>query len=60
MRFHKELNALATADDPVAAAQRVEGAIGLLLAGVQSLVEQGAAMPNMFAEIDQPEGDTEA
>ncbi|HWI44106.1 MAG TPA: TetR/AcrR family transcriptional regulator [Nocardioides sp.] len=40
---------VSTADDPVAAAERVEAAIGFLLAGVQSLVDGGAALPSAFA-----------
>ncbi len=36
---------VATADDPEAAAQRVEDAIGFLLSGVQQLVEQGVDLP---------------
>jgi AcrR family transcriptional regulator len=40
---------VATAADPEAAARRVEGAIGFLLAGVQALVEQGVGMPSAFA-----------
>ncbi len=47
---------VATADDPEAAAQRVEGAIGFLLAGVQSLVEQGIGMPSAFRGAE-PEND---
>ncbi len=39
---------VSTADDPEAAAARVEGAIGFLLAGVQSLVESGVDMPSAF------------
>lgn len=41
---------VATATDPEAAARRVEHAIGFLLAGVQSLVEQGIEMPSAFEE----------
>ena len=37
---------VATADDPEAAAVRVENAIGFLLAGIQSLVEQGSDVAN--------------
>ncbi|NYD30935.1 TetR family transcriptional regulator [Nocardioides kongjuensis] len=44
---------VATAADPEAAARRVEGAIGFLLAGVQSLVEQGVAMPSTLDEDDE-------
>jgi AcrR family transcriptional regulator len=36
---------VSTADDPEVAAQRVESAIGFLLAGVQQLVEQGGDLP---------------
>ena len=43
---------VATAADPEAAARRVESAIGFLLAGVQSLVEQGIAMPSAFTKDD--------
>ena len=39
---------VSTADDPEAAADRVEGAIGFLLAGVQSLVEGGADVPALL------------
>jgi hypothetical protein len=39
---------VSTSDDPEAAAQRVESAIGFLLAGVQSLVETGIDMPSAF------------
>jgi AcrR family transcriptional regulator len=48
---------VATAEDPRLAAERVEAAIGFLLAGVQSLVESGADLPNAFAtgEIELPE-----
>lgn len=50
---------VATSDDPVAAAQRVEGAIGFLIAGVQSLVEQGIASPLAFTGLleEATEGD---
>jgi AcrR family transcriptional regulator len=40
---------VSTAEDPVAAAERVEAAIGFLLAGVQSLVDGGAELPSAFA-----------
>ena len=39
---------VSTSDDPEAAAQRVESAIGFLLAGVQSLVETGVDVPSAF------------
>ncbi|HWJ81405.1 MAG TPA: TetR/AcrR family transcriptional regulator [Nocardioides sp.] len=39
---------VASSDDPAAAADRVEAAIGFLLAGVQSLVETGSELPNAF------------
>ena len=38
--------AVATSDDGAAAAARVEAAIGFIMAGLQSLVEQGAALPD--------------
>ena len=44
---------VATSDDPEAAALRVEGAIGFLLAGVQSLVGQGQGNPNAFADTGE-------
>ena len=37
--------AVATSDDGAAAAARVEAAIGFIMAGLQSLVEQGAELP---------------
>ncbi|WP_182379861.1 TetR/AcrR family transcriptional regulator [Nocardioides sp. WS12] len=46
---------VATATDPEAAAARVETAIGFLLAGVQSLVDQGIDMPSAFSGEDEPE-----
>ncbi|WP_370289478.1 TetR/AcrR family transcriptional regulator [Nocardioides sp.] len=42
---------VATAADPEAAARRVEGAIGFLLAGVQSLVEQGADVGSLLGTL---------
>lgn len=51
---------VATADDPEAAARRVEGAIGFLLAGVQGLVERGVTGPGDFAatmEIPRADAD---
>lgn len=42
---------VATATDPEAAARRVEGAIGFLLAGVQSLVEQGADVGSLLGTL---------
>ncbi|NYJ00359.1 AcrR family transcriptional regulator [Nocardioides thalensis] len=52
---------VATSDDPAAAAERVENAIGFLLAGVQALVETGVAVPNAFltGEIELPDPDVE-
>ena len=41
---------VSTSEDPEAAAARVEGAIGFLLAGVQSLVEAGVEMPSAFQD----------
>ncbi len=50
--------AVSTAEDPEAAAQRVETAIGFLLAGVQSLVQGGAELPTAFeAELAAGEED---
>lgn len=40
------------ADDPEAAAQRVEDAIGFLLSGVQVLVEQGVELPSRSADAE--------
>ena len=37
--------AVATSDDGAAAAARVEAAIGFIMAGLQSLIEQGAELP---------------
>lgn len=37
---------VSTADDPELAAERVEAAIGFMLAGLQVLVEQGVELPN--------------
>lgn len=55
---------VATSDDPAAAAERVESAIGFLLAGVQALVETGVDLPNAFAtgeiELPVPDEDDEA
>jgi len=49
---------VATADDPEAAADRVEGAIAFLLAGVQSLVEQGRDVTELLGRgAVQPEAD---
>ncbi|MBM9460813.1 TetR/AcrR family transcriptional regulator, partial [Nocardioides sp. zg-536] len=42
---------VATADDPEAAARRVEGAIGFLLAGVQSLVSQGLDLSDALMTV---------
>lgn len=47
---------VATAADPEAAAQRVETAIGFLLAGVQSLVDQGVGMPSAFSSDESESG----
>ncbi|KRA38156.1 MULTISPECIES: TetR/AcrR family transcriptional regulator [unclassified Nocardioides] len=47
---------VATAADPEAAAQRVESAIGFLLAGVQSLVDQGIGMPSAFSSDESESG----
>ena len=47
-------------EDPEAAAGRVESAIGFLLAGVQSLVEQGLEMPSVFDTVELPEADENA
>ncbi len=44
--------AVATSDDGAAAAARVEAAIGFIMAGLQSLVEQGAALPDPASAPD--------
>jgi hypothetical protein len=53
---------VASADEPAAAADRVESAIGFLLAGVQSLIDSGSELPNAFLahEIPVVEADPEA
>jgi AcrR family transcriptional regulator len=51
---------VATSEDPEAAAGRVESAIGFLLAGVQSLVEQGHEMPSVFDTVELAEADEDA
>ena len=38
---------VATSEDPEAAAQRVERAVGFLLSGIQSLVESGGELPDV-------------
>lgn len=40
---------VATADDPELAARRVETAIGFLLSGIQSLVDNGVELPDLLA-----------
>ena len=42
---------VSTSEDPEAAAQRVESAIGFLLAGVQLMVESGVEMSTAFAAV---------
>lgn len=44
--------AVATSDDGAAAAARVEAAISFIMAGLQSLVEQGAALPDPASAPD--------
>lgn len=51
---------VATSDDPVSAARRVEAAIGFLLSGIQSLVDQGVEMPRVFDDEDQDQDELES
>ena len=44
--------AVSSAEDPIAAAVRVETAIGFILAGFQVLVENDVTLPNAFNEDD--------
>lgn len=44
---------VSASDDPVAAAERVEAAIGFMLAGFQMLVESGAELPAVFGGTTQ-------
>ncbi|WP_232680535.1 TetR/AcrR family transcriptional regulator [Nocardioides sp. R-C-SC26] len=48
---------VSTADDPAVAAERVEAAIGFMLAGFQALVESGAALPNALVPSDTTSDD---
>ena len=45
---------VASSDEPAEAADRVESAIGFLLAGVQSLIETGSDLPNAFITQEVP------
>ena len=50
---------VATSDTPELAARRVEAAVGFLLAGIQSLVEDGVELPALFADADAAEDEDE-
>jgi hypothetical protein len=39
---------VSSSDDPIAAAERVETAIGFILSGFQVLVENDVTLPNAF------------
>ncbi len=50
---------VATAEDPIAAAHRVETAVGFILAGLQSLTSQGvviAASATPLGEVSRDQG----
>jgi hypothetical protein len=44
---------VATSEDTEAAAERVEAAIGFIIAGFRSLAESGVTMPDLFVADDE-------
>jgi len=44
---------VASADDPEAAAERVEAAIGFIIAGFRSLADSGVGLPDTLVSDDE-------
>ncbi len=51
---------VATSDDAEMAARRVEIAVGFLLSGIRSLVDQGVGLPEVLATVASPADDDSA